>query len=77
MQLSITHARQRLIHGSADDTVPPQFSRDYVTAKKNREGQQREDVQLVEIQGADHFDLIDPRSKAWIQVEQAVIKLAA
>ena len=75
MQLSIAHARQWLIHGSADDTVPPQFSRDYVAAKTNREGKQREDARLVEIQGADHFDLIDPQSKAWSQVGQTVIQL--
>jgi len=76
MQLSIPRARQWLIHGSADDTVPPQFSRDYVAAKKNRRGQQKEEARLTEITGADHFDLIDPQSKAWIQVEQTVIQLA-
>ena len=72
MQLSITQARQRLIHGSADDTVPPQLSRDYVAAKKNRRGSQKEDAQLLEIAGADHFDLIDPRSKAWEHIQKTV-----
>ena len=72
MQLSIVGARQWLIHGSADDTVPPQFSRDYVAAKKNRRGSQKEEVQLLEIAAADHFDLIDPRSKAWEQVQKTV-----
>jgi acetyl esterase/lipase len=76
MQLSIPHARQWLIHGGADDTVPPQFSRDYVAAKKGREGQQKEDARLTEIAGADHFDVIDPLSKAWVQVEQTVIQLS-
>src|SRR5579862_5123273 len=38
MQLSISQARQWLIHGSADDTVPPAFSRDYVTTKQQRRG---------------------------------------
>jgi fermentation-respiration switch protein FrsA (DUF1100 family) len=36
MQLSIPQARQWLIHGSADDVVPPEFSRDYVAAKQKR-----------------------------------------
>lgn len=76
MQLSITGARQWLLHGSADDTVPTGFSRDYVAAKKNREGKQKEDARLTEIQGADHFDLIDPQSKAWAEVERTVIQLA-
>lgn len=77
MQLSIPNARQVLIHGSADDVVPPDFSRDYVTAKQNRTGKQREDVQLREIPGAGHFDLIDPRSRAWQTTERAVVQLLA
>jgi len=76
MQLSIPHARQWMIHGSADDTVPPAFSRDYAVAKKNRVGKPKEDTRLNEIAGADHFDLIDPQSKAWVHVEQTVIQLA-
>lgn len=74
MQLSIPHARQWLIHGSADDTVPPEFSRTYVAKKR---GSTKEDVHLTEIAGANHFDLIDPQSKAWAEVERTVIQLAA
>lgn len=73
MQLSIPRARQWLIHGANDDTIPPEFSRNYVATKKK----QNEDVQLTEIQSADHFDVIDPRSKAWAYVEEAVLRLAA
>jgi acetyl esterase/lipase len=75
MQLSIPRARQWLIHGSADDVVPPAFSRDYVAAKKRRTGKDKEDVHLLEIPEADHFDLIDPRTPAWKQVEPAVLDL--
>lgn len=75
MQLSIAGARQWLIHGSDDDSVPPTFSRDYVKAKQKRTGKEREDVHLLEIPGADHFDLIDPRSKPWKQVEQSVLEM--
>lgn len=77
MQLSIVQARQWLIHGSADDTVPPQFSRDYVAAKKNRSGRQKEDVHLLEIDRADHYDVIDPKSKAWLSVQHTVQKVVA
>jgi acetyl esterase/lipase len=73
MQLSIAKASQWLIHGASDDTVPPAFSRDYVARKQSA----REDVHLVEIAGADHFDLIDPRSSAWKQVEQTVLATLA
>jgi acetyl esterase/lipase len=77
MQLSIPQARQWLICGSADDTVPPDFSRDYVSAKQKRAGKEKEDVRLLEISGAGHFDLIDPRTPAWKSVEQTVLQLLA
>ena len=73
MQLSI-RPQQRLIHGLEDDTVPPAFSRDYVTAKHDK---RKEDARLTEIAGANHMDLIDPRSAAWKQVEQRVLQLSA
>jgi acetyl esterase/lipase len=75
MQRGIPHARQWLIHGTADDVVPPTFSRDYVAAKQKHPGKEKEDVHLLEISGAGHFDLIDPRTAAWKQVEQAVLQL--
>ncbi|HTT19068.1 MAG TPA: hypothetical protein VMG82_08985 [Candidatus Sulfotelmatobacter sp.] len=73
MQLSIANARQWLIHGSSDDVVSPAFSRDYVASKHARTGEGKEDVRLVEIGGADHFDLIDPSSAAWKYVEISVL----
>jgi acetyl esterase/lipase len=77
MQLSLPHTRQWLIYGSADEVVPPNFSLDYVSAKAKPTGKQQEDVNLLEISGAGHFDLIDPRTSAWKQVEDTVIRLAA
>lgn len=76
-ELSIPRAQQWLIHGSADDTVPPEFSSDYVAAKRKRAGEKKEDVHLLEISGAGHFDLIDPQSAAWKQVEQTVFRAMA
>ena len=69
MELSIPQARQWLLHRSADDTVPPQFSRDYVEKKKK----QGEPVQLLEIPNAGHFDLIDPAADAFRQVTSTVL----
>lgn len=74
MQLPIRGVPQVLFHGSMDEDVPPDFSRDYVAVKK-RTGGKEEDVRLVEIPGAGHFDLIDPRAVAWKQVEQTVLQL--
>jgi acetyl esterase/lipase len=75
-ELFISQARQWLIHGSADDIVPPDFSRDYVAAKQKGLGggkdKDKEDAHLLEISAAGHFDLIDPRSRAWKEVEKTV-----
>jgi acetyl esterase/lipase len=75
MQLSIPQARQWLIHGSADDVVPPDFSRDYVDVKQKRSGKLKEDAHLLTIDKAGHFDVIDPRAPAWKSVEQAILRL--
>src|SRR5712671_4420638 len=45
MDVSIPHARQWLLHGAEDDTVPPAFTRDYAERKKKL----GEHVELVEI----------------------------
>jgi len=76
LQLSILRARQWLIHGSADDVVPVDFSSGYVLAKHNRP-HGKEDAHLLEIAGADHYDLIDPGSAAWKQVQKTVQELVA
>jgi acetyl esterase/lipase len=77
MELSIPQARQCLIHGAADDVVPPDFSRDYVAAKQKHSGKEKEDAHLLEIPGAGHFDVIDPRSPAWKQIEATILKLVS
>ncbi|HTS38189.1 MAG TPA: alpha/beta hydrolase [Candidatus Solibacter sp.] len=77
MQLSIPQARQWLAHGAQDDVVPPQFSSDYVAAKEKRTGKATEDVHLLAIPGAGHFDVIDPRSAAWKQIEEVTLRLTA
>jgi acetyl esterase/lipase len=69
MELEIPHARQWLLHGSDDDTVPVEVSRDYVAQKKKI----GETVDLVEIPRCGHFDVIDPESVAFKQVADAVL----
>jgi pimeloyl-ACP methyl ester carboxylesterase len=71
MQLKIASATQWLIHGAADDTVPPFISRNYTEQKKKR----GENVHYLEISTAGHSDLIDPRSNAWPKVEGTVLHL--
>jgi acetyl esterase/lipase len=72
LELAI-QARQWLLHGSNDDIVPPELSRDYVRQKKKS----GESVELIEISQAGHIDLIDPASEAWKQVLNTVQKAVA
>ena len=71
MKLAIAE-RQWLVHGAADDVVPPAFSRDYASAKQKM----KEDARLVEIAGAGHFEVVDPRAGAWKDVERVVMEAA-
>jgi acetyl esterase/lipase len=55
-----TGCRQVIVHGTADDAVPFDFSVRY-TAAARRAG---DDCRLVSLPGAGHIDLIDPRTAA-------------
>ena len=68
MRLAI-RTRQWAVHGGEDDVVPPAMSKVYVSAKQNN----KEDAQLVGIGGAGHFEIVDPRSGAWGDVEKVVV----
>ena len=68
-ELSIPHARQWLIQGAEDDTVPPDFSRNYIAQKKKA----GETVELLEIPHAGHFELIDPTSAAFQRVTSTAL----
>jgi acetyl esterase/lipase len=71
MRLAI-RARQWVVHGSADDIVPPSLSKDYVSAKVRA----KEDARLVMIPDAGHFEIVDPRSGAGGEVERVVVDSA-
>jgi len=70
MELTISKARQWMIVGKDDEVVPPEFSREYVHAKKSM----KENVELVEIAGAGHFELIDPASEAFKVVKSMMLE---
>jgi acetyl esterase/lipase len=59
---------QVLIHGAQDDIVPVEMSRDYVNRK-----QKREKVKLLEIPNAGHFEIVDPASAVWPNVQKAIV----
>lgn len=68
MQLKIPQARQVVVHGSEDDVVPVEIGRHYAESKRGA----GEHVEYIELKGAGHFELIDPRTAAWKLVVEAV-----
>jgi len=48
---------QLLVHGSADDIVPPSQSREHAARDP--------DADLAELPGVDHFDVVDPDHVSW------------
>jgi acetyl esterase/lipase len=52
---------QVLIHGTNDDSVPLQVSQAYINAARAV----NDPVTYIELEGVDHFDMIDPHSHAW------------
>jgi acetyl esterase/lipase len=63
--------RERVLHGSNDDVVPMEISRRFAAAAKKA----GDDCKLIEVAGAGHFELIDPRSDAWSTVRTVVLEL--
>ena len=64
---------QVLVHGSRDDIVPPAQSRAYAEAATAA----GDDVELVEVVGADHFDVIETGHAAWAAVVNRLPRLMA
>lgn len=64
---------QVLLHGTNDAHVPIEISQAYA-----REAQMAGDsVTYLELEGIDHFDLIDPRSSAWHMTIEQLRKLVS
>jgi acetyl esterase/lipase len=58
-----------IVHGTDDDIVPLEIAESYVATHRH--------VQLVRVHGADHFAVIDPKSRAWPRVIERLESLAA
>ncbi len=61
-------ALQLLIQGTSDDQIPPQLPDAWAKLAQSRESH----ATVRMISGADHFDIVDPESKAWPEVMQAI-----
>ena len=57
-----------VIHGTKDNVVPLAMNRSFV----DRARKAGDDIRLVMPEDADHFDVIDPKSKVWAQVVDAL-----
>jgi len=55
---------QHLIHGTADNVVPFELSAAFARASKN--------AKLIPLQGAGHFELIDPQSREFETVQKNI-----
>lgn len=57
-------AQVRLLHGTEDDTVPIELSRNFVAAHPW--------AALVELPGVGHFEFLDPTTSAWAALADAL-----
>lgn len=56
-------SRQIVVHGAEDRIVPPAMSENYAAAA----AEAGDETELLTVQGADHFDVIDPAGTAWAE----------
>jgi acetyl esterase/lipase len=62
---------QLLVHGSRDEIVPVELSRRYANAAQEA----GDEVELVELPAADHFDVVDSGHEAWAAVVERLPRL--
>jgi acetyl esterase/lipase len=60
-----------LVHGAADDLVPPSQSRAFARAARAV----GDEVEVVELPGADHFDVVETSSEGWAAVVDRLPRL--
>jgi len=62
---------QKLFHGTLDDSVPYEISQRYVQAAKHR----GDDAELITLENAGHFELVDPRTKEFGMVRDFALSV--
>jgi acetyl esterase/lipase len=65
------HATQKVIHGTADDSVPYEISKSYAEGKKKS----GEPVELITLPDIGHFEIVDPGSAVWPKVQDLLLSL--
>lgn len=62
---------QRLFHGTSDSSVPYEISARYVRAAQLR----GDNAELITLENAGHFEIVDPRTKEFELVRQCAVSL--
>ena len=65
------HATQKIIHGTADNSVPYEISKSYADAKKKA----GEKVELLTLPNIGHFEIVDPQSAVWPKIQSTIQSL--
>ncbi len=65
------NTKQLLIQGTDDGQVPVELPRRWAEMSRR----QGEDVTVLMVPGADHFDVVDSESHAWPAVKSAILKV--
>jgi acetyl esterase/lipase len=65
MELLPISVPQRLVHGTADKVIPFEMSERFAKASGN--------AKLIPLDGAGHFDLIDPNSRFWPTIQRTIL----
>jgi acetyl esterase/lipase len=68
---AIPQAMQKIVHGTADDSVPYEISKSYADAKK-KAGEQ---VELITLTNIGHFEIVDPGSAVWPKIQEILLGL--
>jgi acetyl esterase/lipase len=63
--------KQTIIQGQSDNLVPPAMASEYAEAARRKS----DEVKLVVIEKAGHFELVDPTSFAWAKVREEALEL--
>jgi len=67
----VPQAMQKLVHGTADEDVPYEISKNY-EARKKKSG---ENVELITLPEIGHFEIVDPGSAVWAKVQEVFLSL--
>jgi len=62
----VPQATQKLIHGTADESVPYEIGKSYAVSKKKS----GENVELITLPEIGHFEIVDPGSAVWSKVQE-------